>query len=643
MDVIRAVSLVLFPAVTAGLAAWAFLGARRRFNAPAEVALEPVALGPRDTGAETATVDALTKILRNIATATQGELDDALTDALVSVGGLTTVDRCFLGRLSDDGRTFRYEFQWCADGVLPVPENDLQGSFDGLPWLKGKIDAGQVFYVEDVAALPADAAPEKARWLGHETRSVLVIPMLDDGRVAGLLAFDSVRAVGDWRDETISLMDTLGQILVHAWQRRRADRARHRTEQQLRQLNEDLERRVDVATAELRGTNETLRQSEQRYRRIIENLGELQVFFSVSVAGEYRYVSPTYRRILGCSGFVELRKLMGEWLRRTENSEAREHVQRTLNGSREPIWDLRIETSEGPRVLEVLAVPLFDRSGAVTSIEGVARDVTGERDRARLMTEARERLLESEKLAALGDMVAGLTHEMATPVGTALTAASHLQSLCDEGGSAYREQRLTQSGFTTMLSSMDSSAAAIRSNLDRTAELLRSFKEVAVDQSAESLRTFDLGGYLQEIVASLGPRLRGTGYRVEVDCPGDVTICCDPGAVFRVISNLVLNSVQHGFEGLLVGTIRVMVRVDGTHVVIEYSDDGNGMTHKQLARVYEPFFTTKRGRGGTGLGMHIVHTNVTQILGGTISCASEKGRGTRVVVKVPLPAEVQYA
>ena len=169
-----------------------------------------------------------------------------------------------------------------------------------------------------------------------------------------------------------------------------------------------------------------------------------------------------------------------------------------------------------------------------------------------------------------------------------------------------------------------------------------SFKQVASDQSAGTARDFKLAEYLKDVIQSLSPQFRRSGCEVVCECDEDLPLHCDPGALYQVLSNLMLNSLNHGFDGRLVGEIRIAARRVDDAVEILYSDDGNGMTRDQLARIYEPFFTTKRGSGGTGLGMHIVYNNVTQILGGTIHCTSKPGRGTRFVISVPLLAEVQH-
>jgi Amt family ammonium transporter len=183
----------------------------------------------------------------------------------------------------------------------------------------------------------------------------------------------------------------------------------------------------------------------------------------------------------------------------------------------------------------------------------------------------------------------------------------------------------------------------VQANLERAGGLIQNFKQVAVDQSSVQERDFDLAGYLGEIVQSLQPRFRGTGFRFEMDCPRGIMMHGDPGALYRVVSNLVMNSLDHGFEGMLSGTISLAARRSDGDVVIEYRDDGKGMTREQRQRLFEPFFTTKRGRGGTGLGMHIVWTNVKQILGGTITCVSAPGKGTRFTLTIPQHVEATHA
>lgn len=587
---------------------------------------------------------AITNILRTLSSATEGGMDAALTQALVAVGGLATIDRCFLGRLLDDGVSLRWEFAWSADGVEAVSADRLPASLAALPWLRSEVEAGRLVHIEDVAAMPIEAAAEKERLLRQETRSALIIPMFTDGRVKGLFAFHSVRSVGRWTADDVALLETVGQILAGAWQRRSAEHALRSSEERYRFLNDQLERRVDTATAELRTANEALRLGEARYRRIIEGLGERFVFYSHDASLNFTFASPSSPRLTGVADLGELGRHVGDWLARPENVTARARMQALLSGRRAAPFDLLLpDRGPGPRVLEVHAVPVVGGDGRLLSVEGVARDVTDERRNARLVIEANEALLEAEKMAALGAMVAGVSHEMATPVGIGVTAASHLAELCDEGLGRLEDGSLTRSGLESLLESMNQAAGAVQANLGRAADLIQNFKQVAIDQSSGRVRDFDLAEYLDEIILSLRPRLKGTPFRIVVDCPPGIVLHGDPGALYRVIVNLVMNSLEHGFEGLLAGTITIAATCGERTVTIEYRDDGCGMSREQKQRLYEPFYTTKRNRGGTGLGMHIVWSNVKHALGGTISCASSPGKGVQFTLVVPQHVEVAHA
>ncbi len=167
---------------------------------------------------------------------------------------------------------------------------------------------------------------------------------------------------------------------------------------------------------------------------------------------------------------------------------------------------------------------------------------------------------------------------------------------------------------------------------------MKSFKQIAIDQSNEAPRRIDVRDYLGEVLLSLQPLTKRTALAVEMECPEGLEITTYAGALYQIVMNLVVNSVTHGYDADQPGTLRLQVSRDDEQVVLSYSDDGRGMTPEVAARVFEPFFTTRRGSGGTGLGMHICYNLVTQRLLGTIRCASRLESGVRFDIAFPIQA-----
>jgi len=252
---------------------------------------------------------------------------------------------------------------------------------------------------------------------------------------------------------------------------------------------------------------------------------------------------------------------------------------------------------------------------------------------------AQEELVRTEKLAALGGMVAGIAHEINTPIGSALTVASTI----GERVEAFRElraanqlKRSTLDEFSDMLAS---AAHLLIGNLLRAADLIRSFKRVAVDQTSEQRRVFELRTTTEEVVAMLRPGFKRSRHLVEIDISEDIRMDSYPGAVGQIVTNLVQNAVLHGFEGREGGVIRIAARLAPQRMVeMTIEDDGIGIAEEVRQRIFDPFFTTKFGRGGSGLGMHIVYALVTKTLAGRISVVSTQGAGTKVVLSFPLVA-----
>lgn len=255
---------------------------------------------------------------------------------------------------------------------------------------------------------------------------------------------------------------------------------------------------------------------------------------------------------------------------------------------------------------------------------------------------AQQQLVEAEKLASLGGLVAGVAHEINTPLGIGLTSATYLQERLTKLEEEYKAGSFKRSTLEQFMHVADEGLAATVTNLRRAASLVQSFKQVAVDQTSEVLREFELYGYLGEVLASLRPRWKRSTHTVELHAEGDAKgtiVKTYPGVIMQIMSNLISNSLVHGFEEMQNGVVEIVLRRTNGDISIDYRDNGKGMTPEQIQRVFEPFFTTKMGSGGSGLGMHIVWNLVTRKLGGVIECHSELGQGARFVITFPILPE----
>ncbi|MGE5625676.1 MAG: two-component regulator propeller domain-containing protein [Bacillota bacterium] len=245
-------------------------------------------------------------------------------------------------------------------------------------------------------------------------------------------------------------------------------------------------------------------------------------------------------------------------------------------------------------------------------------------------------LIENEKMASLGRLVAGVAHEINTPLGIGVTAASHLNEVF--GAIDAQLASAPDPELAAELKDARRCVELVLSNLGRADHLVRSFKQVAVDQSSEERRRVLVQDYLDDVLASLGPRLKRTPHKVEIDCPAGLEIDTYPGALYQIVANMVVNALMHAFDDQHPGHLRIAAhRLDGNFELI-FADDGKGMSNAVRAKVFEPFFTTRRGSGGTGLGLHLVYNLVTQLLHGTLDCKSAPGEGTVFTIRLPLAA-----
>jgi len=250
-------------------------------------------------------------------------------------------------------------------------------------------------------------------------------------------------------------------------------------------------------------------------------------------------------------------------------------------------------------------------------------------------------LVEQEKMASLGELVAGVAHEINTPIGVGITAVSHLVESIDRINKAFNSGTLTKKQFSDMLSAILESAGIVESNLRRAADLVKAFKSVAVDQSSAEPRIFSLKAYIQDILTSLRPKLKRTQHEIALNIADDIELYCDPGVISQIVTNLIMNSLHHAFISSDAGKIEISATKLEDALLLTYEDDGQGIESHILKRLFDPFVTTKRGQGGSGLGTHIIYNLVTQGLGGRIQCISEVGKGTRFEIILPFENVMQ--
>lgn len=316
----------------------------------------------------------------------------------------------------------------------------------------------------------------------------------------------------------------------------------------------------------------------------------------------------------------------------------------------------RLTSKAGGKWLFFTAAPLKDTSGQIVGAIQTTQDisvikraeerehslniklaqtVSELRDSLDLLKKKQNLLIRSEKMAALGGLVAGVAHEINTPVGIGVTAASLLEEKTRECAQLFSTQAMKRSDLDAYFRLALESSAMILSNLGRASDLIQRFKQVAVDQSCEELNDFQLKGCLENHLMSLRPMLKNGAHAVQLQCPEDIILRSYAGAIGQIISILVMNSLLHGFEEMKNGLISLDVNEQGDDVVLLYRDNGKGIAQEHLEHIFEPFFTTKRNHGGTGLGSHILYNLVTQTLGGQVELESDFGHGVLFRIQIP--------
>lgn len=257
------------------------------------------------------------------------------------------------------------------------------------------------------------------------------------------------------------------------------------------------------------------------------------------------------------------------------------------------------------------------------------------------LKQTQDQLIESEKMASLGSLVAGVAHEINTPVGVGLMGITHLMEENEAIRKRYQNGELSEEMFEDYLTSSTNLSKIVLKNLDRTAHLVRGFKQIAVDQASEEDRAINLKEYIEEIIFSLGSVIRKAKTNIEVDCPPDYNVITNPGHLSQVVTNLIVNSITHGFQDKKDGNININIREKSDkQFTIIYQDDGKGISKNDLTKIFDPFFTTNRANGGSGLGLNVTYNIVKNTFQGSITCRSQENEGVEFTLNLKVKERV---
>jgi PAS domain S-box-containing protein len=393
-----------------------------------------------------------------------------------------------------------------------------------------------------------------------------------------------------------------------------------------------------------------LRESETRFRELADNIS--QFAWTADAKGWIYWYNKRWHDYTGTT----LEDMQGWGWQKVHHPE---HVDRVVQRIRQSFengtpWEdtFPLRGKDGTyRWFLSRALPIRNEAGEVVRWFGTNTDVTEQieaenalREALRSLRETQTSLIEAEKLAALGRLVAGVAHEVNNPVGICLTLASTLERKTALFGAEVARGDVKRSSLNDFLETNRDGSAQLVANLNRVAELIQSFKQVAVDRISSDQRTFDLGDLTQQVLTSLRPSLRKDNLKLDVECQPNLLMNSYPGSYGQLLTILFVNSVVHAFPDGKEGTVAIKVRASGEdRVEILFSDDGCGMSADVRRHAFDPFYTTRRHLGSTGLGLHILHNIVTNRLGGRLNLDSSPGAGTKFQITLPRVAPADHA
>jgi PAS domain S-box-containing protein len=444
------------------------------------------------------------------------------------------------------------------------------------------------------------------------------------------------------------------------WHARRANGSLFWVEVALRRAEISGQLRLIAAVRDISSRKEAeaaLRSSEERYALILRNSPVGIVNFGTDWV--ITFCNERFAEILGTT----IERVVGLDIQTLNDPSPLQACGEALAGRNGHYEGPYTATTSSQSIwVDLRTAPLFDEAGAVFGAIAIVENISGrveaesalralnEELEQRVATRTAElsganedlrramkQIAQSEKLASLGSLVAGVAHELNTPLGNARTVASTLHDHVRE----FRKEMTTglrRSTLEGLLTASDDATMLLERNLERAAQLIGNFKQVAVDQTSMRRRRFDLRQVIDEVLTTLQPKLRKQPHRMQVEVAEGLLIDSYPGPLEQVLTNFVLNSLIHGLAGREDGAMMIAAHQEGDQVFIDYTDNGIGMDEKAAAKAFDPFYTTRLGQGGSGLGLYIVHNLVTGALAGSISLTTAPGKGVRFRMILPVLA-----
>lgn len=398
----------------------------------------------------------------------------------------------------------------------------------------------------------------------------------------------------------------------------------------------------------------------------------------MNAKGEFEWVNHAFTRIFGFT-FEELTsKVSTNMISETTPQYIVDKFNYCIEHKSTVNYELQTRTKSGESLwVNVTLTPIFDESGNISRLVSIDSDITSiknaeaeilqqkeeieaqrdelqdQRDyiidqKAELeqkkeilahtleeLKKTQSKLVESEKMAALGNLVAGISHEINTPIGIGIAASSTMVTKTENLQNLFDTKKMTMTDLQGYLDTTKQACELILSNLNRTAELVKSFKQVSVDNMTEQKRKFNLEEYLWDIIRSLAPKLKNRPIKVIVSCDKSIVLNSYPGAFAQIFTNFIINSLVHAFEETASGEIEISAKTENHKLVMFYRDNGKGISEKNLPKIFDPFFTTNM-QIGTGLGMNITYNLITQKLKGDITLKSKENEGVLFTISIPI-------